>query len=61
MMQLLGLAQTGLGPTGAANTYATTMEPKAPGDRLSAVDDWKNRMSSGALVFTKQIWSCTGL
>ena len=38
--------------TGAAKIEATTMEPNCPGPRLSGPDDWKNRMSSGAVAWS---------
>src|SRR5688500_9489290 len=59
-----GTRQDGLGQlpetTGAANTYATVIDPKPPGGRLIGPEDWKNRMSAGLLMFTKQILASSG-
>ncbi len=46
--------------TGAAKMYATTIEPRPPGARLSEVDDWKKRMSAGEPLFTQQMWVTVG-
>ena len=40
--------------------YATTMVPEPPGRQVSGPDDWKNRMSAGLLMLTKQILVTSG-